>query len=98
MATQKQLQESAIRKIHKVLNEQDVPTYKGKTADDIKQHANGFVGGNEFTDKASDEDIVEMARLKDEYGIARNRYIIPITNQINAIRKKYKLSPDPHSK
>ena len=92
------LQESGLRKIVKKLSEQDIPTYKGKTADDIKKHLAGFVGGNEFTDKAADEDIVEMARLKDEYGMANNRYIIPITKQINAIRKKYKLPPDPHAK
>lgn len=67
-------------------------TYKGETADDIRNGMPGFIGPD-FAKKADDADIIKMAELMDELATMRNK-MLPTVNEINKLRKKYKLKPN----
>jgi len=58
--------------------------------DVVKKHASGYVG-TDFAKKATDEDIKQMVELMDEMTRIHNTQILPIKQQINFLRKKYKL-------
>lgn len=49
--------------------------------------------GKDFAKKASDGDIIKMSDLKDELAAIHNQHIKPVTDQIDSLRKKYKLKP-----
>jgi len=63
-----------------------------KKAELIKKSMPGFVG-QDFAKKASNEDILAMADLKDELAAIHNTYVLPVNKKVNDLRKKYKLKP-----
>lgn len=60
--------------------------------DTIRNNMPGYVG-NDFAKVAEDADLAEMAKLKNQKSKIYNGQILPLINQMNALRKKYKLSP-----
>lgn len=62
------------------------------SADEIRSGMPGFVG-MDFAKKADDDDLVAMAKLKDERAKIFNNSLKPIDDQINKLRKKYRLKP-----
>jgi len=64
--------------------------YKGTDAEEIRTNMPGFIGPD-FAKKASPEDIVKMAELKDKKTDAYNKYLGPVEKEIMNLRKKYKL-------
>lgn len=67
----------------------DADARKVKT---IRTSMQGYVG-KKFASKASDEDILKMVYLNDELANIHNAKIKPLKDQINILRKKYKLKP-----
>lgn len=63
-----------------------------KKAEAIKKSMMGYVGAD-FAKKATNEDIIAMADLKDELAQIHNTKIKPVNDKINKLRKKYKLKP-----
>jgi len=61
-----------------------------KKADMIRKSMPGFVGP-EFAKKASDEDILAMADLKDQHAKIYNRYMKDINDKISKLQKKYRI-------
>ena len=68
-----------------VVNEVDT-----KKADQIRKAMPGYVGPK-FAKKASDEDILAMADLKDEKAKIYNRYLKDIMAKISKLQKKYRI-------
>lgn len=60
-------------------------------ADTIRKSMPGYVGPK-FAKKASDEDILAMADLKDEKAKIHNRYMKSIDDKIKKLQKKYKVN------
>ena len=88
MKTNKKLVESKIRQIvREVINENN-----SYDPDKIRTTMQGFVG-KDFAAKANDEDLVQMANLKDKYAQVYNTYIRQIKQSIDKLRSKYKLPP-----
>ena len=61
-----------------------------KKADTIRKSMPGYVGPK-FAKKASDEDILAMADLKDEKASLYNRYLKDIMGKISKLQKKYNI-------
>ena len=61
-----------------------------KKADQIRKAMPGYVGPK-FAKKASDEDILAMADLKDEKAKIYNRYLKDIMGKISKLQKKYRI-------
>jgi hypothetical protein len=61
-----------------------------KQATMIRKSAAGYVGPK-FAKKASDEDILAMADLKDEKAKIYNRYLKDIMSKISKLQKKYNI-------
>ena len=61
-----------------------------KKADTIRKSMPGYVGPK-FAKKASDEDILAMADLKDEKAKIYNRYLKDIMAKISKLQKKYSI-------
>jgi hypothetical protein len=61
-----------------------------KKADQIRKVMPGYVGPK-FAKKASDEDILAMADLKDEKAKIYNRYLKDIMAKISKLQKKYRI-------
>ena len=61
-----------------------------KKADTIRKSMPGYVGPK-FAKKASDEDILAMADLKDEKAKIYNRYLKDIMGKISKLQKKYNI-------
>ena len=61
-----------------------------KKADQIRKAMPGYVGPK-FAKKASDEDILAMADLKDEKAKIYNRYLKDIMAKISKLQKKYRI-------
>lgn len=59
----------------------------------LKTNMPGYIGPD-FAKKADGQDILAMSDLKDELGRIRG-LTQPIITKINALRKKYKLGPEP---
>jgi hypothetical protein len=59
-------------------------------ANQIRKAAAGYVGPK-FAKKASDEDILVMADLKDEKAKIYNRYLKDIMSKISKLQKKYNI-------
>lgn len=66
--------------------------FKGSSADDIRSGMPGFVG-MDFAKKAEDDDIIKMAELMDKHSEMKNK-MKPIVDEINKLRKKYRLKPN----
>lgn len=60
--------------------------------DQVRNTSPGYIG-SDFAKKADDEDIIRMVELKDQKATIYNSEILPIIEQINRLRKKYKLKP-----
>lgn len=75
----------------KVISEMEsVNEVDTKKADMIRKSMPGFVGPK-FANKASDEDILAMADLKDEHAKIYNRYMKDINDKISKLQKKYRI-------
>ena len=61
-----------------------------KKADTIRKSMPGYVGPK-FAKKASDEDILAMADLKDEKAKIYNRYLKDVMGKISKLQKKYNI-------
>jgi nucleoid-associated protein YgaU len=61
-----------------------------KKANQIRKAASGYVGPK-FAKKASDEDILAMADLKDEKASLYNRHLKDIMGKISKLQKKYNI-------
>ena len=61
-----------------------------KKANQIRKAAAGYVGPK-FAKKASDEDILAMADLKDEKAKIYNRYLKDIMSKISKLQSKYNI-------
>ena len=61
-----------------------------KKANQIRKAAAGYVGPK-FAKKASDEDILAMADLKDEKASLYNRHLKDIMGKISKLQKKYNI-------
>ena len=61
-----------------------------KKADTIRKSMPGYVGPK-FAKKASDEDILAMADLKDEKAEIYNRYLKDVMGKISKLQKKYNI-------
>ena len=80
------MREKAISEMNEVsINEVDT-----KKADTIRKSMPGYVGPK-FAKKASDEDILLMADLKDEKASLYNRYLKDIMGKISKLQKKYNI-------
>ena len=80
------MREKAISEMNEVsINEVDT-----KKANQIRKAAAGYVGPK-FAKKASDEDILVMADLKDEKAKIYNRYLKDIMGKISKLQKKYNI-------
>lgn len=80
------MREKAISEMNEVsINEVDT-----KKANQIRKAAAGYVGPK-FAKKASDEDILVMADLKDEKASLYNRYLKDIMGKISKLQKKYNI-------
>ena len=80
------MREKAISEMNEVsINEVDT-----KKANQIRKAAAGYVGPK-FAKKASDEDILLMADLKDEKASLYNRYLKDIMGKISKLQKKYNI-------
>jgi hypothetical protein len=64
--------------------------YIAMKADTIRKSMPGYVGPK-FAKKASDEDILAMADLKDEKADIYNRYLKGIMAKISKLQKKYSI-------
>jgi|TARA_R110001592_G_scaffold165982_1_gene400693 hypothetical protein len=71
--------------VNESINEVDT-----KKANQIRKAAAGYVGPK-FAKKASDEDILAMADLKDEKAKIYNRYLKDIMSKISKLQKKYNI-------
>jgi len=71
--------------VNESINEVDT-----KKANQIRKAAAGYVGPK-FAKKASDEDILAMADLKDEKAKIYNRYLKDIMAKISKLQKKYSI-------
>jgi hypothetical protein len=71
--------------VNELVNEVDT-----KKADTIRKSMPGYVGPK-FAKKASDEDILAMADLKDEKAKIYNRYLKDIMAKISKLQKKYSI-------
>ena len=71
--------------VNELVNEVDT-----KKADTIRKSMPGYVGPK-FAKKASDEDILAMADLKDEKAKIYNRYLKDIMSKISKLQKKYNI-------
>ena len=71
--------------VNELVNEVDT-----KKADTIRKAAAGYVGPK-FAKKASDEDILAMADLKDEKAKIYNRYLKDVMSKISKLQKKYNI-------
>jgi len=71
--------------VNELINEVDT-----KKADTIRKSMPGYVGPK-FAKKASDEDILAMADLKDEKAKIYNRYLKDIMAKISKLQKKYSI-------
>ena len=56
----------------------------------IRNNMPGYVGAK-FAKKASDEDLIAMADLKDEHAKIYNRYLKDINDKISKLQKKYNI-------
>lgn len=74
---------SKFKSIIESVNEVDT-----KKANTIRKSMPGYVGP-EFAKKASDEDILAMADLKDEKAKIYNRYLKDVMGKISNLQKKY---------
>lgn len=72
-------------KIKESVNEVDT-----KKADTIRKSMPGYVG-TKFAKKASDEDILTMADLKDQKAEIYNRYVKIVDDAIAKLQKKYNI-------
>ena len=63
------------------------------TADQLRKNMPGYIG-TDIAKKGTDEDLLAIASLKDKLAQIKNNQIKPLRDQINNIRKKYKLKPD----
>jgi hypothetical protein len=80
------MREKAISEMNEVsINEVDT-----NKANQIRKAAAGYVGPK-FAKKASDEDILVMADLKDEKASLYNRYLKDIMGKISKLQKKYNI-------
>jgi len=71
--------------VNESINEVDT-----KKANQIRKAAAGYVGPK-FAKKASDEDILAMADLKDEKAKIYNRYLKDVMSKISKLQKKYNI-------
>jgi len=71
--------------VNESINEVDT-----KKANQIRKAAAGYVGPK-FAKKASDEDILAMADLKDEKAKIYNRYLKDIMSKISKLQSKYNI-------
>ena len=85
--------------IKEILNDKDIVSEKidYKKANLLRTNMPGYVG-SDFAKKATDEDLLKMANLRDEYAKVFNQSISPIIKSINDLRKKYKLNSDKYIK
>jgi hypothetical protein len=60
---------------------------------EIRDYYPGYVG-TQFAGKATDEDIINMARLKDETARILNAEILPRVERIKALQLKYGIQSD----
>ena len=74
-----------LKPLYESLNEVDT-----KKADTIRKSMPGYVGPK-FAKKASDEDILAMADLKDEKAKIYNRYLKDVMGKISKLQKKYNI-------
>ena len=85
---------AAARAAHKDMkgsfDESAVNEVDTKKADQIRKVMPGYVGPK-FAKKASDEDILAMADLKDEKAKIYNRYLKDIMAKISKLQKKYSI-------
>jgi hypothetical protein len=72
------------------VNEESINELDTKKADMIRKSMPGFVGP-EFAKKASDEDILAMADLKDQHAKIYNTYMKSINDKISKLQKKYRI-------
>jgi len=61
-----------------------------KKANLLRTNMPGYVGPK-FAKKASDEDLIKMADLKDEKAKIYNRYLKDIMGKISKLQKKYNI-------
>ena len=74
----------------KVTSELSINEVDTKKAEQIRKAASGYVGPK-FAKKASDEDILAMADLKDEKASLYNRHLKDIMGKISKLQKKYNI-------
>ena len=77
--------EEETEEVKESINEVDT-----KKAEQIRKAASGYVGPK-FAKKASDEDILAMADLKDEKASLYNRHLKDIMGKISKLQKKYNI-------
>ena len=74
----------------KVTYDESINEVDTKKAEQIRKAASGYVGPK-FAKKASDEDILAMADLKDEKASLYNRHLKDIMGKISKLQKKYNI-------
>jgi len=77
-------------KVISEMNESVINEVDTKKANQIRKAGAGYVGPK-FAKKASDEDILLMADLKDEKASLYNRYLKDIMGKISKLQKKYNI-------
>jgi hypothetical protein len=77
-------------KVISELTEESINEVDTKKAEQIRKAASGYVGPK-FAKKASDEDILAMADLKDEKASLYNRHLKDIMGKISKLQKKYNI-------
>jgi hypothetical protein len=60
---------------------------------EIRDYYTGYVG-TQFAGKATDEDLIKMARLQDERARIFNAEILPRVDRIKALQQKYGIHSD----
>lgn len=78
-------------KLSKTYTQNESTINEASKADTIRKSMPGYVGPK-FAKKASDEDILAMADLKDEKAKIHNRYMKAIDDKIKKLQKKYKVN------
>ena len=74
----------------KVTYDESVNEVDTKKANLLRNNMPGYVGPK-FAKKASDEDLLAMADLKDEHAKIYNRYLKDINDKISKLQKKYRI-------